>query len=70
MVMANSMGEMGSPCRSPQAWSIGGPGMPLIITRVDAEERKMETEPHQCQPNPRYRKVSRRKGHKTELCPA
>lgn len=66
MAKVKSMGEMGSPCRRPQAWPTASPGMPLMDTLVEAVESSMETPSRHRLPNPRCFRISKMNAQETE----
>jgi hypothetical protein len=52
MSRMNSIGDNGSPCRSPRAFQMTRPSSPLSRTRVDAVEMRIEIQSLQRHPKP------------------
>lgn len=61
-----SMGDRGSPCRSPRWCLIDSPGSPLTRILVDVVESKLERRLRQESPNPKCFNTSKRNDHETE----
>ena len=66
ITITKSMGEIGSPCRSPLAWAIRLPVLPFTSIFVLAVESNKEIQLVQCLEKPMCCRTSRRNGQATE----
>lgn len=64
--MTNSIGDKGSPWRSPRAWQIRLPGLPFNRMRVLAVDRRIEIQFLHLELNPKCYNNSNKNGQETE----